>query len=324
MKIIGLEEHYLSPWYNKGAGLKQRENAVRSGEGQANLVKLLSDLGENRIAVMDEAGIQMQVLSINAPGTEQLEPDEAMAVARETNDFLASVISKYPDRYSGFATLPTPSPDKAAAELEFRVQKHGFKGAIINGHVRGRYLDDKFFWPIFACAESLDVPIYIHPTLPPKAVIDTYYRGFSPEITFMLAGPGWGWHIETAVHIIRMIIGGVFDKYPRLQIIIGHLGEVLPFMLERTDHVMSPEKTGLKRPVAQCLRENIYYTFSGFNYVPTFLDTLLEVGIDRIMFSADHPYGTMEECRAFLEQLPVTTADKEKIAHGNAERLLKL
>jgi predicted TIM-barrel fold metal-dependent hydrolase len=204
------------------------------------------------------------------------------------------------------------------------VNKHGFKGAVINGHVKGRYLDDNFFWPILECAEKLNVPLYLHPTLPPKPVIDTYYGGFSPEVSNMLAGAGWGWHIETAVHVIRLVTSGVFDKYPKLQIIIGHLGEGLPFMLERIDSVMSPERIGLKRPISDYLRENLHYTISGFNFIPTFLDLLLEVGVDRIMFSADHPYGSMAKARAFLDQLPVSLADRKKIAYANAELLLNL
>ncbi len=324
MKTITLEEHYISPGYADGPGRNFRENVKRGGDRMAKVFEQLADLGKNRIALMDEAGIDMQVLSINSPGTEQLEASEAIKVARETNDFLADAVKKYPDRFAGFATLSTAAPDKAVKELEIMVQKHGFKGAVINGHIKGRYLDDKFFWPILECAEKLNVPIYLHPTRPPKPVIDTYYGGFSPEVTNMLAGAGWGWHIETAVHVIRLIISGAFDKYPKLQIIIGHLGEGLPFMLERIDSNMSPKLTGLKRSIGTYLRENVHYTFSGFNFTPTFLDLFLEVGVDRIMFSADHPHGSMAKARAFLDQLPVSTADREKIAHGNAERLLKL
>jgi predicted TIM-barrel fold metal-dependent hydrolase len=324
MKTITLEEHYISPGYADGPGPNLRENAKRGGDRMAKVFEQLADLGKDRIALMDEAGIDMQVLSISSPGTEQLEASEAIKVARETNDFLAEAIKKYPDRFAGFATLSTAAPDKAVKELELMVQKHGFKGAVINGHIKGRYLDDKFFWPILECAEKLNVPIYLHPTEPSKPVIDTYYGGFAPEVTYMLAGPGWGWHIETAVHVIRLIISGAFDKYPKLQIIIGHLGEGLPFMLERIDSIMSPKMTGLKRPIGDYLRENVHYTFAGFNFIATFLDLLLEVGVDRIMFSADHPYGSMAKARAFLDQLPVSTADREKIAHGNAKRLLKL
>ena len=324
MKTITLEEHYMSPGYADGPGRIAREAANRLGDHMAKVFEQLLDVGKKRIALMDEAGIDIQVLSISSPGAEQLEASEAIKVAREANDFLADAVKKYPDRLAGFATLPTAAPDQAVKELELMVQKHGFKGAAINGHINGRYLDDKFFWPILECAEKLNVPIYLHPTQPPKPVRDTYYGGFSPEVTNMLAGPGWGWHIETAVHVIRLIISGAFDKYPKLQIIIGHLGEGLPFMLERMDSNMSPEMTGLKRSIGDYLRENIHYTFAGFNFTPTFLDLFLEIGVDRIMFSADHPYGSMAKARAFLDQLPVSTADREKIAHGNAERLLKL
>ena len=154
-------------------------------------------------------------------------------------------------------------------------------------------------------------------------MLNTYYGGFAPDVTFMFAIGGWGWHIETAVHVLRMILGGVFDRYPNLQLIIGHMGEALPFMQSRVD-IMTPAITGLKRPISAYLRENVHYTFSGFNFTPTFLDLLLHVGVDRIMFSADYPYGSMTQARAFLDQLPVSAADKERIAHGNAERLLRM
>jgi hypothetical protein len=223
----------------------------------------------------------------------------------------------------GFATLPTAAPDAAANELERTVRDYGFKGAVINGHIRGRYLDDKFFWPIFERAEALKVPIYLHPTKPPEAVIEASYGGFTPILSDMFAGPGWGWHIETAIHVIRIILGGVFDRYPGLQLVVGHMGETLPFMLQRLD-VMPIQITKLQRPISSYLRQNIHYTFSGFNFTATFLDLLLQVGIDRIMFSADYPYASMTQARAFLDQLPVSEADRERIAHRNAERLFGL
>lgn len=272
---------------------------------------------------MDAAGIEMQIISLVSPGTEQLEAAEATALARETNDYLAQAVRSHPSRFGGFAALPTADPNTAAAELERTVRDYGFKGAQINGHIRGRYLDDKFFWPIFARAEALHVPIYLHPTPPPQPVIDISYGGFSPMVTEMFAGPGWGWHIETAVHVIRIILGGTFDHYPRLQLVVGHMGEALPFMLQRLDR-MPMAMTKLARPISSYLRENIHYTFSGFNFTPTFLDLLLEVGVDRIMFSADYPYSSMKQARAFLDELPVSTADRERIAHRNAERLFGL
>jgi uncharacterized protein len=205
-------------------------------------------------------------------------------------------------------------------ELERMVRGHGFQGAMINGHNRGRYLDRKFFWPIFESAEALKIPIYLHPTKPPKPVIETSYGGFGPMVTDMLAGAGWGWHIETAIHVIRVMLAGVFDRYPKLQIVIGHMGEVLPFMLQRLD-VMPMAMTQLDRPISAYLREKVHYTFSGFNFTSTFLDLMLQVGVDRIMFSTDHPYASMAEARAFLDKLPVSSADQAKVAHGNAERL---
>lgn len=323
MRTITLEEHYATPGFLSGPGRAFVERATRTGDRMARILEQLRDVGEHRITEMDEAGIDMQVLSLNSPGVEQLDAAEAMALAREANDFVADAARRHPSRFAGFAAVPTAAPEKAAAELERMVHEHGFKGALINGHHRGRYLDDKFFSPILECAVSLDVPIYLHPTQPPPPVVEASYAGFAPEVSFMFANAGWGWHIETAVHVLRMVLGGVFDRYPKLQIIIGHMGEGLPFMMSRVD-IMPPGTTGLKRPVSDYLRENVHYTFSGFNFTSTFLDLLLQVGVKRIMFSADHPYASMAQARAFLDKLPVSTADRERIAHGNAERLLRL
>jgi len=322
MRTITLEEHYATPSFIQGPGRAFFARAPREGLSP-ELPALLQDLGDKRIADMDGAGIDMQVLSLNAPGVEQLDPSEAILLAREANDFAAAAVHRRADRFAAFAAVPTPAPEAAADELERTVRDHGFKGAVINGHVRGRYLDDQFFWPIFARAESLDVPIYLHPTQPPKAVVDAYYGGFEPAVSQLFAIAGWGWHIETGVHVLRIILGGVFDRYPKLQLVIGHLGEVLPFMISRVD-VMSPGMTKLARPISTYLRENVHYTFSGFNFPATFLNLLLEVGVDRMMFSADYPYASMARARAFLDQIPVSPTDREKIAHGNAERLLRL
>jgi predicted TIM-barrel fold metal-dependent hydrolase len=269
---------------------------------------------------MDAAGIDFQMLSLTSPGTEQLDAAEAMALARESNDAVAAAVKKNPKRFAGFAALPTMAPDKAAQELEQRVRSGAFKGAVINGHVRGRYLDDKFFWPILECAEARGAPIHIHPTKPPQPVFDAYYAGFSPLVSDMFGSPGWGWHIETAVHVIRLILGGAFDRFPKLQLVIGHLGEGLLSLFQRLDN-MTPAMTKLQRPITAYLRENVHYTVSGFNFPATFLNLLLEVGVPRIMFSADHPYQSMTQARSFLEQLPVSAADRERIAHGNAEKL---
>jgi predicted TIM-barrel fold metal-dependent hydrolase len=273
---------------------------------------------------MDAANIDMQVLSLNSPGVEQADADVQLAISRESNDFLADAVKKYPKRFAALASLPVAVPDKAAEEFDRRVRQQGFKGALINGHTRGRYLDDKFFSPILERAEALNVPIYLHPTVPPQPVVDALFSGFAPPVSATFAASGWGWHIETAVHLIRMILGGVFDRHPKLQIVVGHLGEGITFMLPRMNKNFPTEMTKLARPVGAYLRENVHYTFGGFNFPASFLNLLLEVGVDRIMFSVDYPYGSMAEARAFLEHLPVSPADRERIAHGNAEKLFGL
>jgi uncharacterized protein len=323
MRTITLEEHFATPLFLDGPG-QDLKNAALKFEGRAlKIIEPLCDIGDKRIAAMDAAGIDMQVLSLTSPGTEQLDVADAIALARDTNDALAAAVKKNPRRFAGFAALPTMAPDKAAAELESRMRAGGFVGAVINGHVRGRYLDDKFFWPILECAEKLNAPIHIHPTRPPQKVMEAYYSGFSPLINDMFGSPGWGWHIETAIHVVRVILGGTFDRFPKLQIVIGHLGEGLMSMFQRLDN-MTPAMTKLQKPITSYLRENVHYTFSGFNFPATFLDLLLEVGVGRIMFSADYPYQSMAASKAFLEQIPVSAADRERIAHVNAEKLLGL
>jgi uncharacterized protein len=329
MRTIILEEHFVSPAYLEGPG-RSIKNQAQSANAQVaarytRILDQLIDLDAKRIAAMDAAGIEMQVLSLNSPGVEQLDEAEAVSLAREANDHLAKAVKKHPNRLAGLATLPTATPDVAANELERMVQNYGFKGGVINGHNRGRYLDDAFFWPILERAEALRVPLYLHPTPPPQRVVEAYYTGnYSPEVAAQFSTAAWGWHIETAIHVLRIILSGAFDRYPGLKLIIGHLGEALPFMLPRLNNSLPKETTKLARPVGDYLRNNVYYTISGFNFTPAFLDLWFQVGVDQIMFSVDYPYASMEAARAFLEQLPLSPADKERIAHGNAERLLGL
>jgi len=324
MKTITLEEHFVSPGFIGGPGQEFTRQIRQRGLRGERIVEQLQEIGAQRIAEMDAASIDMQVLSLNAPGIEQAEATEQLAISAESNDFVAEAVVKNPTRFAAFAALPTATPDKAAKELERRVRQQGFKGALINGHTRGRYLDDQFFWPILECAEALNVPIYLHPTMPPKAVVDASFGGFSPSVTAVFSTSGWGWHIETAIHLLRMILGGVFDRYPHLEIIIGHMGEGIPFMLPRLNANLPAELTKLDRPLSGYLRENVFYTFGGFNYPATFLNLLHQVGVERIMFSVDYPYGSMTEAREFLQHLPLSEADRESIAHGNAEKLFGL
>ena len=320
MRVIALEEHFATPAFLDGPHRQLKERAEQLGGRFAALVDQLLDVGDGRVAAMDAAKVDVQALSLTAPGVEQLDVEEAKAFARSTNAALAEAVRRHPTRFFGLAALPLGDSAAAVAELDRVVGEQGFKGVVINGHHRGRYLDDRFFWPALARAEALKLPIYLHPTQPPQPVIDAWFGGLEPTVGEMMASAGWGWHIETALHVLRMILGGVFDAHPELQIVVGHMGETLPFMLQRVD-VMAPSMTRLKKPVSAYLRENVHYTFSGFNFLPTFLELLLQVGVDRIMFSTDHPYQSMAEGRAFLDRLPVSEADREKIAHRNAEQL---
>lgn len=325
MRTIGLEETYATPKFMQTMAKFMKQDPANAPEGFERIIQQLIDVGEGRINAMDDANIDVQILSLFSPGVEQMDPPTAVEIAQDSNNYIANAIEQNPTRLGGFATLPTSVPETAANELERTVLDHNFKGAVINGHTNGRYLDDPFFWPIFESAESLKVPIYLHPTLPPKAVIDASFVGnYSQEVSTILARNAWGWHIETGLHVLRIILSGVFDQYPNLQLIIGHMGEALPFMLQRINDSLSKESTKLDRNISEYLRENVNYTFSGLNYNQTFLDLFLEVGVDRIMFSTDYPFVPMDKTRNFLDQLPISSDDKEKIAHGNAERLLNI
>ncbi len=345
MKIIALEEHYTTPAIAEANPNSPRKifETIRNerfsdSDPDAGSPPGIRDLGEGRIAAMDAAGIDVQILS-NVPGAEALEPQLGVELAKQANDAVAAAITRHPDRFLGFATLPMGDPQAAAAELDRVVRDHGFVGALINGHVNGRYLDDKFFWPVFEAAETLDVPIYLHPTVPPRPVIDAYYRGFAPAVSAKLSIAGVGWHIDTGIHCIRLILGGLFDRFPRLQIIVGHHFEALSWMVWRTDYAFGVEESGLKRTIKEYIRENFYGGILAGDFAnqePGAVDPSWSlsfnayqamvnvIGIDRIVFTTDYPFGSMKAGRQFLEQMPINPADKEKIAHRNAERLLKL
>lgn len=323
MRIITIEEHFKTRaiWDANRDGDFIRALAGRHGAQHEALERRLDDLGSERIAAMDAAGIDLQVVSHTTPATETLDPGTAVELAREANDQLADAVAQHPDRLAGFATLPTPEPEAAAAELERAVQALGFRGALVNGTTQGRFLDDQFFWPIFAAAERLGVPVYLHPTQPPAPVRQAYFSGFSEAINFALASGAWGWHVETGLHALRLILSGVFDRHPGLQIVIGHMGEAVPFMLARADSFLTP-MAGLRHSVHDYFAEHFSVTTSGMFTPAPLLSLLLVLGADRVLFSVDYPYSPNDAGRAFLDSAPISAADREKIAHGNAERLL--
>jgi predicted TIM-barrel fold metal-dependent hydrolase len=322
MRVITLEEHFWTDALTEAN--RSAPSSALSVPRLGPLADDLRDLGPRRLADMDAAGIDVQVLSVAPPGTQDLDPDTAVRLSRQANDRLAGAVGEHPDRFAGFATLPTPDPEAAAAELERTVTGYGFKGALINGHTGGRFLDDEKFWPIFERAEALGVPVYLHPTYPTAQLMELYYQGFDDRVSATLATGGWGWHAETGLHVLRIILAGVFDRFPGLQMIIGHMGENLPFSLARADERLSPVATGLKRRVADYFRDHFYVTTSGYFTDAPLLCTLMVLGADRILFSVDYPFADNGQGRAFLDAAPISEADREKIAHGNAERLLGL
>jgi uncharacterized protein len=319
MRIITLEEHFVTPEFLKATAIFLPDNPYLK-ELQSKLV----DLGEPRIAAMDAAGIDLQVLSLAAMGFDKLDSSTATAVVHEANDQLAEAVRHYPNRYAGFASLALRDPQTAAKEFERCVRSLGFKGAMVNGTTDGAFLDDPKFTPLFEAAQSLDIPIYLHPAPPPATVQEVYYSNLPEACGELLARAGWGWHVETGLHCLRLILSGLFDRFPRLKIIIGHMGEELPYSLARATAVLGRVAKHLQRSIPEYFHEHFYITTSGYFTTPPFLCALQVVGADRLMFSIDYPFSTTLQGREFLNRLPVSPDDLEKIAHRNAERLLQL
>jgi 2,3-dihydroxybenzoate decarboxylase len=314
--VIALEEHY---WDAEVAA--HFPDAATMG-GPPPLLERLHDVGALRLKEMDEAGIDVQVLSHGAPATQQLDAATAVSVARGANDRLARIVAARPERFAAFAVLPTPDPAAAVDELARSVNELGCKGAMIHGLTNGLFLDDKRFWPIFAKAQELDVPLYIHPAIPHPAVVDIYLKEYVADYPGIL-NAAWGFTMETATAGIRLVLSGVCDAYPDVKLVLGHLGETLPFLLWRIDSVLRrPPNKAIR--VAETFRNNFHITTSGFFSDPALLCCIQEVGVERILFSVDYPFAENLPGTAWMERLQLNGADKAKILHGNARRLLKL
>jgi predicted TIM-barrel fold metal-dependent hydrolase len=312
--IIALEEHYWD---------KELVTHFSGGEARNPALRAkLEDVGELRLKAMDEAGIDLQVLSHGAPATQRLDAATAIALTRKVNDRLAQTVRAHPERFAAFAALPTADPVAAADELERAVTKLGFKGAMVHGLCNGAFFDERQFWPIYERAAALDVPLYIHPALPHPAVIEVYYKQYVEAYPSIL-NAGWGFTVETATQAVRIVLSGVLDAHPRVKLILGHLGEGLPFSLWRIDQAMSREGN---RSVSfrEAFREHFWITTSGNFSTPALLCSIMELGVDRILFSVDWPYVANCPGVQWMQDVPLSTADKAKILHGNARRLLRL
>lgn len=324
MKIIAIEEHFTTPLYRQHVGANEFRNFYLTSRGEQighDIAAELGDLGARRLAHMDACGVDVQVLSFGSPGPQAFGADIAVPMARDANDRLHEAVMAHPDRYAGFAALPTADPEAAAAELDRAVKKLGFKGAMIHGHTQGGFLDEKKYWGIFERAQALGVPIYLHPSLPHPDAVKAYFQGYED-----LARAGWGFAVDTSCHFLRIVFAGVFDAYPDLKIILGHLGEGLPFAMHRLDdHARnSAKRRGLRKTPLQYFRDNLLVTTSGNWYEPAFVCTLLALGADNILFAIDWPYEPNTAGMEFFRKLSISDGDKEKIAHLNAERILRL
>ena len=322
MRTITLEEHFSTPEFLEAtARLWEGDPAVNFWK--ANRDKLI-DTGKDRIADMDAAGIDLQVLSLSGIGMDKLDPPTATVLARDTNDSLASAVRAHPDRFAAFATVALQEPEKAALEFERSVKQLGFKGVMVNGTSDGMFLDHARFTPLFETAQALDVPIYLHPAPPPEEVRKEYYGDLPSNLGFILSTAGWGWHVETGLHCLRLIVSGLFDRFPKLKIIIGHMGEALPYYIVRANDFLAQSTKHLQRPISEYFHEHFYITTSGCFSLPPFLCALQVVGAERILFSVDYPFAANTLGRAFLDSLPVSQEEMAQITHKNAERLLKV
>ena len=328
MRTVALEEHFSVPALagriDKAVVSKRGFRPRNLTPGAPNPMALLPEIGEKRLKSMDDAGITLQVLSNAGPGADLVPGANGIAMARETNDHLAAAIARHPGRFAGFANLPLQSPEATPAELKRAVKGLGFVGAMVNGTTEGRFLDHESYDGLLATAVELDVPIYIHPHIPPESIRQTYFSALPEGAARVLETAGWGWHSETAVHVLRMVVAGTFDKHPKLKVIIGHMGEMLPMMMARIDAVFKADIDHLKRPITQTILDQVWITTSGIFDQPPFIAALQTFGIDRIMFSIDYPFAPNAAGRKFLDQVALSPADKEKLAHGTADRLLKL
>jgi uncharacterized protein len=321
MRTITLEEHFVSRRFLDAVGevdLGVGFRPMPSGQ--------LADIGEGRLREMDDGAIDFQVISHMMFGHTDIPDGLRIELTRSANDELAAAVAAHPDRFAGFAILPMSDPEAAVEELARAVNVLGFKGAMIYGRTGGRFLDHPANFPVLELAASLGVPLYLHPNAPTDTLTNELYRGFTPEVENALGSMAWGWHAETGLHALRLIAAQVFDRLPNLQIIIGHMGEMIPAMLDRIDDTLTPPaaRAGLLRTVAETFLEHFHVTTSGLFSAPPLILLLQTIGADRILFSVDYPFSPIAQARAFLDALAIETEEREKICHLNAERLLKI
>ena len=289
------------------------------------LVRRIQDLDAERLADMDASGIAKQLVFLTAPGVQVFDAGSATSLAREANDELAQAVKRHPQRYAALAVIAPQDVAGACKELERAVRTLGMKGAVVNSHTQGSYLDEERYWPIFEAAQALDVPLYIHPNTPPPAMI-------GPFLARGLDGAIYGFAVETGLHLLRIIVGGVFDRFPKLKIAVGHLGEGLPFWLFRLDYmhrsmVISERYPGarpLERRPSEYLKQNVWVTTSGMQWAPAIRFCQQVLGVERVLYAMDYPYQFVPEEVKVTDELTIPDEDKRKLYQFNAERVFRL
>ncbi|HBO38307.1 MAG TPA: amidohydrolase [Pasteurellaceae bacterium] len=341
MKLICIEEHiqspalarasmsamlqqapYLADWGKDVTDQADNIDRPRVIAAEQSLAKLV-DIDGNRLKEMNAQGIDMQILSY-AGMPHLIDGQNSLDLIKQANDQLAQKVKQHPNRFAGFAILPWRDVEASLVELERCVNQLDLKAVLISGRPSEDFLDHERYLPVLAKLNELQVPLFLHPGFPYPQVQQAYYRGFNREVSARLSMFGWGWHNEAGIQLIRMILAGIFDKFPDLNVISGHWGELVPYYLQRLDDSIPQQATGLKRTIAQTLRDQVYVTPSGMLSLPHFEFIRSVVGTDRILYSIDYPYLSLNGAREWIECLPISREEKEKIAFRNAVRLFKL
>jgi len=320
MRTITLEEHFVTADFLKathadGDNMPPALKSVR---------ERLLDLGPLRIAAMDEASIDLQIISLAAIGVDALAPAEQTAVLRSVNDEAAAAVEANPARLAAFCTPGLKEPANAVKEIDRCITQLGFKGVYFDGLTDGKFLDAPEFFPILEAAAALKVPVYIHPAPPPASIMSVYFAGLDPQVAMPLSIAGWGWHAETGLHTLRLIVSGVLDRLPALQVIIGHMGEGIPYALARSNGILSAARKSAPRSVTETFLEQVHVTTSGYFTKPPFDCCREVIGLNRMMYSVDYPFSPNTKGKDFLTSLNLNEADLTQLVQTNAERVLNL
>jgi 5-carboxyvanillate decarboxylase len=333
IRRIGVEEAFVTPAIAKAwedvintpglePGYKRLGKLVHVSPGGRRIVKKLQELGEPRLKDMETTGVDFQVISIASPGVQVFKPDLGTSLAREANDYLHDAVQQHPDKYAGLATIAPQAPEAAAKELERCINKLDFRGALINSHTNGEFLDNEKFYPLLEVANELKVPIYLHPRTPPPKMLE-------PFLDYDLFFAHWGFAAEASLHAVKLIFSGLFERFPDLKFILGHMGEGIPFWLQRMDGRFEMAKglgtaTKMKKPPSAYFNDNFVITISGVTSAPALRLALDTIGVERIFYAVDYPFEFGDEAQAFLDTVNITEPERHAICHGNAERLFRV